>query len=405
MPAPPRIALIDGLRGFALFGIIVVNVGFFASTWAGISDPAFDGPSSDAAQALVKFFFESKFYLLFSFLFGYSFTIQMDSAARNGVPFGRRFWRRLLGLFLLGLAHGLLFFSGDILMIYAIAGCVLFLVRNWKPRTALIAAGVLLVLASLVWGLLALSAAGDPEPYRSDPVELAADAEELEAGYTGSVATVVETRSDELGDVFFLLLLIQGPSALAMFFVGLAGGRARALHEPERFRKLWKWMLGVGLLLGLPAAGFYALAGHEPALNEPARELAALSLDILLAPALAGAYLAALVLARSTRVGSRLLASLAPAGRIALSNYLFQSIALSLIFTGYGLGLVGTVSPAVAVLIAIGVFACETWLSALWLRRHRYGPAEWILRAFTNWSWPAWRSGSRQQDAESRFKP
>ncbi len=373
----------------------MVNVGFFASTWAGISDPAFDGPTSVAAQSLVKFLFESKFYLLFSFLFGYSFTIQIDSAARRGVPFGRRFGRRLLGLFVLGLAHGLLFFSGDILMIYAIAGCVLFLVRNWSPRRALIVAGGLLVLASLVWALLAFAAADDPEPFRSDPVELAADAEQLEAGYTGDASTVVSTRSDELGDVFFLLLLVQGPSALAMFLVGLAGGRARALHEPERFRTLWKRMLGGGLLLGLPAAGFYAFAGHEPALNDPARELAALSLDILLAPALAGAYVAAFVLARTTRPGAWLIAALAPAGRIALSNYLFQSIALSLIFTGYGLGLVGEVSPAVAVLIATGVFVFETWLSASWLRRHRYGPAEWVLRAFTNWSWPSWR-GSTQ---------
>lgn len=369
-----------------------MNVGFFASTYAGVSDPAFDGFASDGARAAVTFFFESKFYLLFSFLFGYSFTIQMDSAARRGVPFGRRFGRRLLGLFVLGLAHGLLFFSGDILMIYAIAGCVLFLVRNWSPKSALLVAGGLLVLTSLIWGLLAFAAAGDPEPFRSDPVELAADAEELEAGYTGDTATVISTRSEELGDVFFLLLLIQGPSALAMFLVGLAAGRVRALHEPDRFRTLWRRMLGVGLLLGLPAAGFYAFAGNDPALNDPALELAALSVDILLAPALAGAYMVAIVLARNTRPGSRLIAALAPAGRIALSNYLFQSIALSLIFTGYGLELVGQVSPAVAVLIAIGVFAFQTGVSALWLRQHRYGPAEWILRAFTNWSWPSWRS-------------
>lgn len=98
--------LIDGLRGFALFGIIIVNVGFFASTWFGLSDPDFDGFGSDATRAFVAFFFESKFYLLFSFLFGYSFTIQLDSAVRRGAPFARRFSRRLLGLFLLGLAHG-----------------------------------------------------------------------------------------------------------------------------------------------------------------------------------------------------------------------------------------------------------------------------------------------------------
>ncbi len=371
----------------------MVNVGFFASTWSGISDPSFDGIASDGASAFVTFFFESKFYLLFSFLFGYSFTIQMDSAARKGLPFGRRFGRRLIGLFVLGLAHGLLFFEGDILMIYAIAGCALYLVRNWSPRGALIVAGALLILASLIWALLASTALDDPDPFRSDPVELAAQAEELEAGYgSGSIGAVFETRSGELGETFLVLLLLQGPSAMAMFLVGLAAGRVRALHEPGRFQTLWRRMLLLGLLLGLPAAGFYAWAGHEPALAHPATELFALSLDVLLAPALAAAYLAAFVLARNTRAGEGLIGALAPAGRIALSNYLLQSIALSLIFTGYGLGLVGQVSPGVAVLIAIAVFTAQTWLSALWLRKHRYGPAEWALRAFTNWSWPSWRS-------------
>ncbi len=388
--------LIDGLRGFALLGIIVVNVGFFASTWFGVTDPAFDGFGSDAARAFVSFLFESKFYLLFSFLFGYSFTIQLDSAARKGVKFRRRFGRRLVGLFLLGLGHGLLFFTGDILMIYALAGIVLLLVRNWKPRRALLVGGGLLMVTAFVWASLGLAALEDPQPFRSDPTELAREAETLEAGYASTdVDTVLSTRRGELGDTFLLLLLIQCPSALAMFLIGLAAGKARLLHEPGRYLRLWRRLLLFGLLLGLPAAAFYAWAGGEGSLQEPARELFALSLNVLFAPALAGAYMAAFVLARDSRVGAGLINVLAPAGRIALSNYLLQSIVLSLIFTGYGLGLVGQVSPISAVLIAIALFAALAWLSAIWLRTHRYGPAEWILRAFTNWSWPAWRSPER----------
>jgi uncharacterized protein len=384
------VQLIDALRGFALFGIIVVNVGFFASTWAGISDPDFDGVASDLTRTLVTFIFESKFYLLFSFLFGYSFTIQMDSAARRGLPFGRIFGRRMSGLFLLGLIHGVLFFSGDILVLYSITGCVLFLARNWKPKTALLVAGGLLVAGSLIWAIVAFAAIEDPEPFRSDQVELAEQARELEAGYSSrEVAQVVDTRSDEFAEIFFILLLIQGPGTLAMFLVGLAAGRAKVLHEPGRFQTLWRRLLLAGLLLGLPAAAFYAWAGMDPTESHPALEPAALGVNVLLAPLLSAAYMSAIILIRDSKAGRRLVSALAPAGRIALSNYLFQSIALSVIFTGYGFGLVGQVSPAVAVAVAIAVFAVQVRLSALWLRNHRYGPAEWILRALTNWSWPA----------------
>lgn len=278
-------------------------------------------------------------------------------------------------------------------MIYALAGVVLLLVRNWKPRRALLVAGSLLILTAFVWASLGFAALEDPAAFRSDPTEPTREAETLKAGYgSDDLGTVLSTRSGELDDTFLLLLLIQGLSALAMFLIGLAFGKARALHDPSRFPRLWKRMFIFGLLLGLPAAAFYTWAGGEASLEEPARELFALAINVLLAPALAGAYMAAFVLAGNTGAGAWLINALAPAGRIALSNYLLQSIILSMIFTGYGLALVGQISPPVAVLIAIAVFASLTWLSAVWLKRYRCGPAEWILRAFTNWSWPAWRS-------------
>ena len=346
-------------------------------------------------RGVVAFLFETKFYLLFSFLFGYSFTIQMESARRQGVRFAGRFYRRVLGLFLLGLAHGLLFFSGDILMLYALLGALLFLARNWHPQTALIVAATLLIVSATIWGLLGVAAVGDPEPFRSDPGKLTAEARVLEAGYRGPPAEVIDTRAGELGDTFLLILFVQGPSALALFLIGLAGGKRRVLQEPGRYPRLWKRLLVFGLVLGLPGAAVYAWSGIEPVLQHPARELFGLSLDILTAPALAAAYLSAMVLSRDTSPGRKVIAWLAPAGRIALSNYLLQSIALAVIFTGYGLGLVGEVSPGLAVVIALAVFVAQTRVSALWLGQHRYGPAEWLLRAFTNWSLPSRNTGQR----------
>ena len=106
-PAVGREHAIDALRGFALLGILMVNAGSFASTYFGVGvvDPAFSRPVDHAVRWLVSFFFETKFYLLFSMLFGYSFALQMDAARRTGSVFVPRFLRRLLGLALLGLAH------------------------------------------------------------------------------------------------------------------------------------------------------------------------------------------------------------------------------------------------------------------------------------------------------------
>lgn len=117
----------------------------------------------------------------------------------------------------------------------------------------------------------------------------------------------------------------------------------------------------------------------------------AVAFDVLTAPLLSAAYAAVLLLAVQARHGHRLTAVLAPTGRMALSNYLLQSIACCLIFTGYGLGLVGRLAPAAVLGVAAAVYAAQLATSAWWLGRHPYGPAEWLLRGFTNWSRPRWR--------------
>jgi len=268
-----------------------------------------------------------------------------------------------------------------------------------EPRKALrVAAGVLIVTA-LIYGLFGLAALDSPEEFREDTTQLAIDAEETEAGYRGEISSVIETRVGQIGEAIAIVLLFQGPGALAMFLVGLAAGKLRALHEPERFAHLWKPMLLVGLAVGLPGGVFYAWGTVDGAMNEPARQLFAIAGDVLLAPFLSAAYTAAWALSTRTVTGRRVQGALAPAGRMALTNYLTQSLVLAFIFTGYGAGLIGEVSPLGAIAIAFGVFLVQLPISAWSLNRYRYGPLEWLLRAFTNLEWPSWRAGPRQEAA------
>ncbi|MFD1050261.1 DUF418 domain-containing protein, partial [Kibdelosporangium lantanae] len=136
--APTRLTDVDALRGFALLGILIANIAFFASGYPAhlATDPAHSSWLDNGTEWAVRFFVDTKFYLLFSFLFGYSFTLQLDSAARASAAFTPRFLRRLGGLFVLGVLHAVLLFHGDILTTYAVLGLVLLAVKGISPRTA-----------------------------------------------------------------------------------------------------------------------------------------------------------------------------------------------------------------------------------------------------------------------------
>jgi uncharacterized protein len=395
--SPPRVEIIDALRGFALLGIVLVNVGYFTSTWhvLGLPDPAAQGPIDGPVAFLVKAFAETKFYLLFSLLFGYSFTIQMDSARRAGSPLGSAFSRRLLALFVLGAGHAVLLFNGDILGTDALMGAVLLMLRNRSPRAAAqIAAAILIVLAA-AFALLSLV------PPVSDPAAVAADASELQQGFRGSPADAIDTRLAVLPYTLEEVLLpFQAPCALALFLLGLAAGKLRLLHRAAEHRALWRRLRVGGLLIGVPGGLLYAW-GSAGRLEHPSRALLIAGADVLLAPALIAGLTAAAILILLSRRGRALGQWLAPAGRMALTGYLTQSLVLAFVFTGYGAGLVGRVGAAASVAIALTLFLVQLRLSRWWLARHRYGPLEWLLRWATTLHRPR-RGTDGEGDADIR---
>ena len=380
---PRRILGIDALRSFALFGILVVNIGYFASgyTFHQVHDPAFASVADTAAHWVVTVFFEMKFYLLFSFLFGYSLTLQIDSAARKGVDFRPRFLRRLAALSAIGALHAVLLFQGDILTTYALLGLLLLALHRIRPRTALITAGVITALMTVQF--LAMAATGVAEV--DTGAALAAGAQTTSA-LAGGPLDVVAEHLRSLPHMAVALVGMQGPVAFAAFLTGLAAGRHRVLADPaahDRALRLAQW---VGFPVGLAGSlGLAALGGTA--------DPAGVAVAVATAPFLPAAYSATLLRFFQTGAGARTAAVLAPAGRMALTNYLAQSLLCLLLFTGVGLGLVGQVSPAPVLLIAAGIFLLQLGASAWWMSGHAYGPVEWVLRAATNLEVPRWRTG------------
>ncbi|MET7398980.1 DUF418 domain-containing protein [Dactylosporangium sp. NPDC005572] len=372
-----RLLDVDALRGFALFGILIVNIWYFASGYAfhRVPDPAY----GSTVHTVVAFVFEMKFYLLFSFLFGYSFTLQIDAADRAGAAFRPRFLRRVAGLFALGALHAVLLFHGDILTTYAVLGLILLALHRIRPRTALIVAGVLVGLVVLFFAAMAFAAV----PSVDEPAALA-DGAATTAALGGSPADVVAEHLRSLPTAIGGTVVLQAPVALAMFLVGLAVGRRRLLADPSAHRRGLLLIQAIGYPLGLAgAAAVIALGGIAT--------MAGLAVSTLTGPLLAAAYAASMLSVFQTSAGHRLATALAPAGRMALTNYLLQSLILALVFTGLGLGLIGRVPPLAVAAIALALFAAQLVASAAWLRWHRYGPVEWLLRALTIWSRPQLR--------------
>lgn len=396
-PSPGRLAHVDGLRGFALLGILVVNITYLASAYhgTGLEDPGSDGVLSQGVRWVTTTLFETKFFLLFSFLFGYSFTLQIDSATRSGARFGPRFLRRLAGLFVLGALHAVLLFPGDILTLYALLGLALLAVRDLAPRTAVRAAVTVLVVTALAYAALALVVhqAGADGTIPAGTAERAAAATKALRGGPGEV---IGAHLDQLPDVIFLLVFLQAPSAFAAFLVGLAVGRRRALADPGGLLPLLRRLQWAGFTVGLAGGLVYAHASlRHP---ETAYQVFALGLDVLTAPLLAAAYGATVLRLLDSRRGRQVLGALAPAGRMSLTNYLGQSLICALLFTGYGAGLVGRVAPAGVLAIALALFAVQLAVSRWWLGGHAYGPLEWLLRAWTVLGVPQWRRRTPQQE-------
>jgi uncharacterized protein len=386
---PPRLLHLDALRGFALLGILMVNITAFASAYFGLAapDPAFARPSDRAVRWLVAFLFETKFYLLFSFLFGYSFTLQMTAAERSGKAFVPRMLRRLLGLWLLGAAHAVWLFHGDILCTYAVLGLVLLWLRHQTDAQAAWRACVLTLVPAAVIAVL-----GGFRLHAGETVDIdsaAAQASAAQMAWLGTPATVVAQRLQEISQTWWIVVLIQGPCALAMFVLGFMAGKRRMFARLDRYRGLWRSLAAWGLAVGLPGALVYATATVYRIGS--GWEIVGLSVSLLSAPFLSAAYVGLAMMLFEGARGRRIAALLAPAGRMALSNYLTQSLVCSLIFTAYGLGWMGRVSPTGCVLIASTLFAVQLAASRLWLRRFSYGPVEWALRAFTIGAWPAMR--------------
>jgi len=385
-----RIAVIDVLRAFSLFGIIVTHsvTGFLAGQTPGPDFMLFSSADRVVAQLehLLTF---GKFFTIFSFLFGLSFAIQMRNAEQKGLGFSGRFTWRLLVLALIALVHGA-FFTGDILIIYALLGLILIPFRRLKTRT-LVIIGLLLVFN--VPGLLLNTALINVTP---TPEQLAANAEmqaqfaqtagqQFETKQSGTLAELVRINypGGLLGKLAFMIFTGRLWITFGLFLLGMVAGRLEIFRDSEANRRFFRRLLW-------PAAAVAAVTTVVEIVH-PTTSFQMSSLVDLLASfsfvaqqvSLSAFYVAAVTLLFWRQPSKGLLPLLAPLGRMGLTTYLGQTVFGLLLFYGVGLGMLGKLGVAVAVGAAIAFYILQILLAQAWMARFKMGPVEWLWRSLT----------------------
>ena len=388
---PARITIIDALRGFALAGIVLVHMtenyiggpiteDFTTNTHSGILDYIVDG--------FVLLLLRGKFFALFSFLFGLSFFIQLDRSKSTSANFQKRFLWRLVILFIIGYAHHL-FYRGDILTIYAVLGVLLIPFRKASNTVVLVTAAVLLIgLARfIIFGLnpeIHLLMDGDYTPGGADTQAY------YEVLQSAGILGVFQSNATEgmlMKMDFQLGIFSRAYLTLGFFLLGLYIGRERwfqRFRDPSLPLGNLMWTGGILFVVGIAIAGFgFFKSGPEAQLESWYAMIGLTGIDVNNI----GMTIIIFVLfiwGYRKKFWERFLATFAPYGRMALSNYVLQSVIGTFLFYGWGLGYIGELTNRWTFLLGIVLIAMQMVFSKWWLNHFHYGPLEWAWRSITH---------------------
>jgi uncharacterized protein len=386
-----RIAVVDVLRAFALFGIIVTHSvdGFLAGQPPGPDFMLFT-PLDRVVAELENLLTFGKFYTIFSFLFGLSFAIQLQNAARKGVGFSGRFAWRLAVLALIAVVHGA-FFTGDILIVYAFLGLLLIPFRRLKTRTLFIIALVLVLnIPGLLLGAALLNAQPTPEQVQANA--------ELQNQFLASFMRLTEIKqSGTLAELVPLNLTIGLAAKIGfviftgrlwitfgLFLLGMCAWRLEIFRDTEASRNFFRRLLWPSAVVALVTSLVEFFNPNPMPMQEQSLSNLLFSYSFGLQHlSLSAFYLSAVTLLYWRQPSHGVLPSLAPAGKMGLTTYLGQSVFGILFFYGLGFGLLGKIGAAAAIGAGIAFFVVQILFAQWWMRRFKLGPAEWLWRSLT----------------------
>ncbi len=390
---PERYPSLDVIRGFAVMGILVMNIVSMGMPVYAYTDPTYYGGSTGAdwwAWALAYVFADGKMRMLFTMLFGASTAIVTDRAAHPA----RAHYRRMAWLFVFGMLHAWFVWYGDILVDYALVGIALYPLRSWPPRALFLAAAALVVMGAIpeLTGGMHLAALRNAAhlPGATMAARTAwadaltemvpphsAIAFEL-THYCGGFADVFAARAPMTWRFQTEFLPSGFPETMGIAVFGMALYRTGFLTGACRVRVYWLTVAGtvLALIAYIPVVRLIVATTYDPVVMTVTN-----TLSLILRPFVAIGYAAALILLIHSGRLSWLAARMGAAGRAAFTNYLGTSLIVTTIFYGYGFGLFGMLSRAQLYIVVAGMWVAMLAWSKPWLDVFYYGPLEWVWRS------------------------
>ncbi|MGI9544716.1 MAG: DUF418 domain-containing protein [Cyclobacteriaceae bacterium] len=397
IPKQDRIEYLDVLRGIAILFIFVANIVAFSGTFYGTEHLRIAStllPIDDYVDFISYTLVDGKFYSIFSLLFGIGFVIQQNNFEKHNRRFVPFFRRRMGWLLVIGLIHLTLIWFGDILTLYAILGLILIFFREYTNRQLLVWASVLLLLPMVHWIVLNLAGWNYPQHiYSINTYYWSSMKFPLKDWGEGLMADLSFYVTIDSFPVFIKvtvgnsLLRIAGIleegrifKVLGIFLIGVWTGRKiqneALLYDYTKLRQIALWGLAIGLPMSILRTyiEFY-MGDHDfwTFMNYATYALGTVPLAM--------GFAAGIALIWSQK--KSFLLWFAPVGKMALTNYIMQSVIGITIFYGIGFGLAGKLGFTYVIGLAIVVFVIQVLLSRLWLRRFKYGPLEWVWRHLT----------------------
>lgn len=383
---------LDVLRGCAVLGILIMNIQSYAMIGAAYINPTAYGDLSGLNKwvwIVSHVFGDQKFMTLFSIMFGAGIVLMSGRAEEKERRAAGLHYRRIFWLFVIGMMHAYLLWYGDILVTYAVCAILVFLLRKLSPPKLLLTGLVVLAVPALLYWLFGWSTQFWP-PESVEGLRLSwkpgaeAIAKEITAYQGGWLDQMAQRAPTAFWFQTFLFLIFQSWRAGGLMLVGMALLKWGVLtaQRPPRF---YRTMLAAGFVIGLPVVIYGATRNFTAGWSLDYSMFFGWQFNYWGSLFMASAYVGVVMRACQTKPLERFTRPFAAVGRLALSNYLLQTLICTTIFYGHGFGLFGKVERAGQVLIVLAIWVVQLIVSPIWLRYFRFGPAEWLWRSLTYW--------------------